>query len=76
MPLVGGRPVPMLRADRRVISSLWNPLTSGSSEDFNNFNSSQIAQKGMPVDFNAPHIRKRSSNAPVPEEEACAEVEG
>jgi len=54
MPLVGGRPVPGLRADRRVTSSLWNPLTSGSSEDFNNFKSSQIAQKGMPVDFNAP----------------------
>src|SRR5260370_3695149 len=26
MPLVGGRPVPMLRADMRVTSSLWNPL--------------------------------------------------
>jgi hypothetical protein len=35
----------MLRADRRVTSSLWNPLTSGSSEDFNNFNSSEVAQK-------------------------------
>ena len=69
----------MLRAARRVTSSLWNPLTSGSSEDFNNFNSSQIAQRGKEgcqSILMLPHIRKRSSNAPVPEEEACAEVEG
>jgi hypothetical protein len=61
----------MLRADGRVTSPLWNPLTSESSEDFNNFNSSQIAKKGCQSILMLPHIRKRSSNAPVPEQEMC-----